>query len=187
MTRMSVMQPKPIPWWKYPLGPQIRRRNKAIVRQVLTAFDTGDVTLIDQLDFSDYMDEVPLPPSFRGAKGIKRSIQDLHKSFRDLRFEEEVCVAEGDMVYLQHRMSGFHHADFLGIPASDKWVSYSGWDINRIERGRIVQHVGAVGLQFLETFDFLDPQVLEHPKFRAYVKCHGLRREPGDRPSERLT
>lgn len=170
---MPVMQPQHGPWWRRPLGPFIRRRNKALVRRVLQAFNTGDTAVIDQVEHPDYTDHIPFPPGYRGPAGIKRQIMDLREAFEDLTFEETSCVAEGDIVVIRHRMSGVHKAPFLGAPATNKRISYPAMDINRIRHGKIVEHIGSVDiLEFLDALGVLDADMLEHPKLqrlRRYV------------------
>ena len=169
----DTIQPSALPWWQRPVGRSIQRRNKAVVRRVLEAFNTGDEAVIDELEHPDFVDVIPFPPGYGGVAGIKRQMRDLHAAFDELHFQETSCIAEGDLVVLRHRMTGIHRAPFLGVPPTNEWVSYPGQDINRVRDGRIVQHLGAVDvLEFLDVLGVLDADLLEHPKLRrvrAYI------------------
>jgi len=170
---MPTMQPHPGPWWQRPFGYFVRRRNKAIVRRVLAAFNTGDTRAIDEVEAPDYVDHIPFPPGYRGPAGIKRQIHDLHEAFGELSFVETACIAEGDIVVIRHRMTGIHRAPFLGAPPTNQWISYPAQDINRIRKGKIVEHLGSVDiLEFLDALGVLSADLLEHPKLqrlRRYV------------------
>lgn len=167
------LQPARGSWWHALLGPVIRRRNKAVVRRVLKAFNEGDTAVIDELEDPHFVDHIPFPPGHPGVEGIKLQIEQLHEAFTELRFEETSCIAEGDVVVLRHRMTGIHRAPFLGVPPTNRRVSFPGQDINRVRGGKIVEHLGAVDvLEFLDVLGVLDADMLEHPKLkrlRAYI------------------
>ena len=167
------LQPARGPWWHALLGPVIRRRNKAVVRRVLKAFNDCDTAVIDELEDPRFIDHIPFPPGHPGVEGIKLQITQLHEAFDELRFEETSCVAEGDIVVLRHRMTGIHRAPFLGVPPTNRRVCFPGQDINRVRGGKIVEHLGAVDvLEFLDVLGVLDADMLEHPtlkRLRAYI------------------
>ena len=171
--RGDTIQPRPAPLWRSPLGFAVRRRNKAVVRRVLEAFNTCDTAVIDELEHPSFIDHIPFPPGASGVEGIKRQMYELHEAFGNLHFEETSCIAEGDLVVLRHRMTGIHRAPFLGVAPTHRWISYPGQDINRVRNGRIVEHLGAVDvLEFLDALGVLDAKLLEHPKLkgvRSYV------------------
>jgi len=174
-TVRDMMQPRRGPWWQWPFGFVIRRRNKAIVRRMMQAFNSGDADILDQLEDPNYVDVMPFPPGYRGVEGIKRQIRDLHEAFADLRFEETACIAEGDIVVLRHRMTGIHRASFLGVPPTNKWISYPGQEINRVRNGKIVEHIGSLDiLEFLDALGVLDGELLEHPKLKR-LRAHVAR------------
>jgi len=94
---MAQMQPR---------GPNtaaIRRRNKAVVRRMLKAFNTGDVSAVDKLIAEDAVTLSPTPfPAAPGAERdrVKAQITLPRLSFPDQHFDEEELIAEGDMVFL---------------------------------------------------------------------------------------
>jgi predicted ester cyclase len=60
-------------------------------------------------------------------------------AFPDLTYTVEAQVAEGELVLSHFSASGTQTGPFLGAPPSGKIVSYTGMDLNRIVRGRIVE------------------------------------------------
>lgn len=169
----DTIQPRGLPLWQAPFGFSIRRRNKAVVRRVLEAFNTCDEDVLDELEHPDFVDHIAFPPGYGGVEGIKRQMRDLHAAFDDLHFEETSCIADGDLVVMRHRMTGIHRAPFLGVEPTNRWISYPGQDINRVRNGKIVEHLGAVDvLEFLDALGVLDGALLEHPKLqklRSYI------------------
>jgi predicted ester cyclase len=164
---LDTMQPERGPWWHSLLGPLIRRRNKAVVRGVLEAFNSGDEHAIERYEHPDFVDIINFPPGYDGIEGIKMSLKDLHAAFDDLYFEETSCIAEGDLVVLRHRMRGRHVAPLLGVPPTGRWMSFPGIDINRVRNGKIVEHLGSVDfLEFLDALGVLDAEMLENPAIR---------------------
>lgn len=164
---LDMMQPQRGPWWQALFGPLIRRRNKAVVRGILDAFNTGDPSVIEKLEHPDFVDIISFPPGYDGIKGIQLSLTDLHAAFADLNFEETSCIAEGDLVVLRHRMTGRHVAPLMGVPATNRWMSFPGIDINRVRNGKIIEHLGSVDfLEFLDALGVLDAEMLEHPTTR---------------------
>jgi len=159
-----------------PQGPNteaIRRQNKAIMRRMLACFNNADAEAVEGLCAPDVFENIPIPPEAHGLAGLKQQIRDLHAAFADLQFEETSCIAEGDIVVLRHRLTGVHRAPFLGVPATNKKISYPGQEIVRIKDGKIVEHLGAYDvLEFLDALGMLDAQLLEHRglrRLRAFI------------------
>lgn len=147
--------------------PSVRRRNKAVVRRMMDAFNTGDTDIIDEVQAPDYFESVPFPGEGHGREALKEQIRQLHAAFSDLHFEELSCVAEGDIVVLRHRMTGIHRAPFLGAAPTGRRISYPGIEINRLRDGLIIEHVGSSDvLEFLDALGVLDGDLLQHPGLR---------------------
>ena len=51
-------------------------------------------------------------------------------------------IAEGDKVAARIKMTGTHTGEFMGIPPTDRQVSFTGIYIARIANGKIVEHWG---------------------------------------------
>jgi len=167
--------------------PAVRERNKAVVRRMIEAFNTGDTDIIDEVQAPDYFESIPFPPGAHGREGLKQQIRQLHAAFAELHFEELSCVAEGDIVILRHRMTGVHRETFLGAPPTGRRISYPGIEINRVRDGLIVEHVGGADvLEFLDALGVLDAGLLQHPGL-ARLRAHIAERlvNPLVPPSER--
>jgi len=71
----------------------------------------------------------------------------------DLRFEVHDTISEGDKLVVYWTITGTHRGEFLGVPPTNKKVSFSGITINQIRNGKIIEStVIWDGLGLLEQF-----------------------------------
>jgi predicted ester cyclase len=61
----------------------------------------------------------------------------MRVGFPDLVFSTEEQIAEGDKVASRFEWTGTHRGEFLGIPATGRFVRVWGIVIDRLEEGRI--------------------------------------------------
>ena len=78
-----------------------------------------------------------LPP---GPAPMKQLVTGLTTAFPDLRSTVEDSIAAGDKVVGRITMSGTHHGEFLGIPATGKTFRVSQIHIYRFAVGKVVEH-----------------------------------------------
>ena len=85
-------------------------------------------------------------PDLKGHMGaganleqLKESISGFLGSFPDLRAEVRHLVREGDVVSAWVTYSGTHQGTFAGVPGTGRSLSFPGWDLFRVEDGRIVE------------------------------------------------
>jgi predicted ester cyclase len=62
------------------------------------------------------------------------------EGFPDLRLAVEDAVGEGDLVAQRVLFQGTHSGMFQGLPPTNKTVSFSGLELNRIVDGKVVEH-----------------------------------------------
>ena len=123
-------------------------RNKAAVRGVCDAANTGDAELISQtidaLVEPDALIRTPLPLDTRGAQKLKEVFTRLHRAYPDLHVRIEDLVAEGDKVVSRNTVTGTHQGEYMGIPATGKSVTYNEIFIARFADGLIAETWGVV-------------------------------------------
>jgi predicted ester cyclase len=121
---------------------EAREKNKAVVRQVLEAFNSGETAVIDKVAHAELKDHTPVARTRPGREGMKQQIATIHEAFPDARFEEETMISEGDMVFLRWRMTGTHKGRmFRGAEPTGREVTHYGHEILRIRDGQIVEHL----------------------------------------------
>jgi predicted ester cyclase len=61
----------------------------------------------------------------------------MRAGFPDLHFSVEEQIAEGDKVLTRFEWTGTHRGEFLGVPATGRFVNVWGMVIDRLQGGRI--------------------------------------------------
>ena len=117
--------------------------NKSISRRVQEeAFNQGNLAVIDELVAADYVDH-DLPPGFpEGQEGFKQLVAMYRAAFPDVQMTIEDVIADGDKVALRWTATGTHQGELMGIPPTNKQVTVTGMDINRLAGGKIAEHWG---------------------------------------------
>jgi predicted ester cyclase len=71
----------------------------------------------------------------------------------DLKFTVDETVSEKDKFVVAWTITGTHKGDFLGVPATNKKVSFTGITINQVAGGKLIEStVIWDGLGLLEQF-----------------------------------
>jgi predicted ester cyclase len=114
--------------------------NKRAVRRMFTAFNTGNLDIVDEIVSSDLKDLTPFPATRPNAEGLKKQIVHIRKAFPDVKFSVEMMLAEGEKIALRWKMVGTQRGEFLGHPPSNKKVEHFGSDFITFRRGKMVEH-----------------------------------------------
>ena len=73
-----------------------------------------------------------VPKTFKEALIQSESVlADFHRTIDDI-------VSEGDKVVVRHTTTATHVGNFMGIPATNKHITFAGISIYRVEQGKIV-------------------------------------------------
>jgi steroid delta-isomerase-like uncharacterized protein len=159
-------------------------QNKAIMRRMLEAFNTGNIATVAELfdkNINDRGNRVGFEREMQTAHPTKRVQTEIMReedAFPDREFKEEVIIAEGDLVMLHWTMTGTHRGQILGRPATGRKVKTSGTEIIRVKNGKIVEHMGNDSghvLDLLMQLDLLDEGVQQQLKTGAPELAAGFR------------
>ena len=119
-------------------------QNKAIVRRFFEVFQTGDLSTLDEVLASNFVDHNPFPDQQPGPAGMKELIGGMRATFPppppDMNVTVDDMIGDGDKVVTRWTGSGTHQGDFMGVPASGNKVTVTGIGIDRIEGGQVVEH-----------------------------------------------
>jgi predicted ester cyclase len=117
--------------------------NRAIGRRVLLElWSQGKLELADELYAPGYVDHVgrgPEPGRVSGPEGIKQAVTMFRTAFPDLQYTVEEEMAERDLVMTRFSARGTNRGPFLGAPPTGRVVNYTGFDLNRILDGKIIE------------------------------------------------
>lgn len=114
--------------------------NKAVVRRFNEVFETGDLSILDEILASNFVDHNPFPEQAPGPEGMKELIGMMRATFPDLALTTEDMIAEGDKVVNRWSATGTHQGEFMGVPATGNKVTVTGIAIDRVVDGKIVEH-----------------------------------------------
>jgi steroid delta-isomerase-like uncharacterized protein len=88
-----------------------------------------------------------------GPVAYRRQVERFLAGLPDLKFTVDDTISENDKLVVSWTVTGTHQGDFLGIPATNKNVAFSGITINQIAGGKIIEStVIWDGLGLLEQF-----------------------------------
>ena len=131
-----------------------KRLYRSFVDEIINAHN---VDAMDDLIAEDFVDLSPPPAGFDvppGLAGMKQMMGMLFGAFPDMHSTIEDLVAEGDKVvgYMTTTgtdkvvgymtTTGTHTGDFIGIPATNRKVSFKEVHAVRIVNGKAVEHWG---------------------------------------------
>ncbi|HEV3421163.1 MAG TPA: ester cyclase [Candidatus Acidoferrum sp.] len=88
-----------------------------------------------------------------GPAAYRRQVERFLTGLPDLHFEVDDTITEKDKLVVYWTITGTHRGEFLGVPPTNKKVSFSGITINQIRNGKIIEStVIWDGLGLLEQF-----------------------------------
>jgi steroid delta-isomerase-like uncharacterized protein len=123
-------------------------QNKALFRRFAEQLATqGNLSVIDEMVSPDFVEHEQLPPGVPASReGVKQLFSMLGTGFPDLQITFHDMIAEGDKVVAIMTWSGTHKGEFMGIPATNKRVSFQVIDVVRITGGKLVEHWGQMDM-----------------------------------------
>jgi len=109
--------------------------NKAVSTRVADAISTGDLNALDEL----------MAPEL--AEEFKRDISELRRTFPDYHGNNEIQIAEGDMVANRFVFYGTHQGDFMGVAPTGRQVTFKGLSLDKVVDGKIVESLVEIDLE----------------------------------------
>ena len=85
-----------------------------------------------------------------GVDGMRHHLIDVKKTYPDYTMKIIRQYCDGDYVISEFVMEGTHEGEWLGMKPTNKKLSFTGVNIDKIVKGKMVEHGGAVN-----TFDTL--------------------------------
>ena len=93
-----------------------------------------------------------------GVDGMKHHLIDVKKTYPDYTMKIIRQYCDGDYVISEFVMEGTHEGEWLGMKPTNKKLSFTGVNIDKIVKGKMVEHGGAVN-----TFDTLFAEKIIKP------------------------
>jgi steroid delta-isomerase-like uncharacterized protein len=116
-------------------------RNRTTVLRFFDAYNERDHdVLADCLADSFVSHDVP-DELGHGRQALLEFLRMSFEAFPDLRNDALTVVAEGDFVAVRAKVTGTHHGEFLGIPASGNTLEFEDSHFFRFDDdARILEH-----------------------------------------------
>jgi len=113
---------------------------KELVRNEFKRWELkGDENLIDECYAPNCVWHGPGGQDIKGHDGMKQLMTVLGSAFPDKRYTVHDLIAEGDKVVARWTLQGTHTGDYMGIPATNKQISFNGIYIIRFENGKQIE------------------------------------------------
>ncbi len=74
-----------------------------------------------------------------GPRAYRRQVERFLTGLPDLKCVVDDTISEGDKLVVYWTISGTHRGEFLGVPPTNRRVSFSGITINLIADGKILE------------------------------------------------
>ena len=113
--------------------------NKAVIARYVEATNQGELDVLDELVYADYVEHDPVPGQKPGREGLKEAYTMFNSPFPDLKFVFDDVIAEGDLVVGRGIISGTHEGEFFGVPATGKKVHWTGTRLFRLRDLKVVE------------------------------------------------
>jgi steroid delta-isomerase-like uncharacterized protein len=113
--------------------------NKNIVRRLFEAFNTGNITLVDELVAPTFIYREPTLGERRGLTGYKEIVHTYRTAFPDAKITVDEQFTDGNTVISRWTATGTHNGPLMGIPPSGRHVSVQGLLITKLQNGMVVE------------------------------------------------
>src|SRR5690349_23214378 len=113
--------------------------NKAVVRRLFEAFNTGNFSVVDELVSPNFVYREPTLGERRGIQGSKEIMTTYRTAFPDAKITTDEQFADGDTVVTRWTATGTHNGNFVGVAGTGRRVTCTGILISRIQNGKVVE------------------------------------------------
>jgi len=122
----------------------LQEENTAVVLRFNKEFiEQGNMKSFKELVGDDVINHAAPAGTPSGPESMRYFIIEvLRKGFPDIKVEIFDQVAEGDMVSTRKALHATHSGEFMGIPPTNKKVTFQVIDMVKIRDGKYVEHWG---------------------------------------------
>ena len=127
------------------MTPSDTERNKAVIRRFVEEVQNDqNWAAYDELNDPAFVNLSAPPGAPTDREGGKYFLQAFAKAYPDAVVTIDDMFAEGDAVITKKTFTGTNQAEFMGVPATGRRVSFQYVDIMRVRDGRIIEHWNVV-------------------------------------------
>lgn len=125
---------------------------EVVARQWMRTWESGDTSFLDATHDEQFIDRAAAGRDCASA-GFAAGVRSLYAAFPDFhaRVEDLLVHCDEQRVTVRWSARGTHRGVFLGLPATNRVISFGGIEIITVQRGRITERWGEWdGLSLLE-------------------------------------
>ena len=108
---------------------------KFMAHFVEEVLNNKNLDAIDDIVAEDFLEHIPFPGQRPGRNGLRDIVVVFITAFPDLHWDIDEQIAEGEKVVTRFTMTGTHHGDFMGIPATGSPINVWGIVIDVVRDG----------------------------------------------------
>jgi len=115
---------------------------KALQRRFFEEINKGraaGLAIIDEKYAADLVFHMGTGVDVRGLKGFKQIYGATFDAFPDNHTTLDDMAVEGDKAVVRYTTTGTHKGSFMGIPPTNKKVTFSTIEIDRFAEGKVVE------------------------------------------------
>jgi predicted ester cyclase len=114
-------------------------QNKALVRKIYQATETGDAAILDAVVTDDVIEHPLNPGQPPGREALKQIFGGFSVLVPDLRITVEDIIAGGDRAAVRSTVTGTPAGPYLGVDPAGRPMRFEAIDIWRIEDGLVAE------------------------------------------------
>jgi predicted ester cyclase len=114
-------------------------QNKALVRKIYQATETGDAGILDSVVTADVVEHPLNPGQLPGREALKQIFGGFRVLVPDLRIAVEDIIADGDKAAVRSTVTGTPAGPYLGVDPAGRPMRFEAIDIWRIEDGLVAE------------------------------------------------
>jgi steroid delta-isomerase-like uncharacterized protein len=118
--------------------PPVAQTHENLVRQFYLPFNTGDVSVYNNILAPNWIDDPLTPGQQPGPDGFKAKITLFRQAIPDYHVTNDEILVAGNMVAVHSTVRGTHQNTFFGLPPTGRVLTMRTCDFHRIEQGVIV-------------------------------------------------
>jgi predicted ester cyclase len=121
--------------------------NKEVIRTLYgEVMAAGNAAIADEIFHPDYVDHMPIMET-PDREGLLKSVEAARRAFPDVKPRIIAEIAEGDWVAIAVEADGGkHQAEYMGVPATGRPVTWTETHFWRVVDGKIREHYGNVSM-----------------------------------------
>lgn len=112
-------------------------RHAAVLRRWLEMWNTGDVGIADEILAEAFRDHTTRPQPVIGRESFKEHVHQERKGLPDLKDTALLELFRGEWAMALYQTEGTHRGEYLGVPPTQRRISFVGLDAFRFEKGLI--------------------------------------------------